>query len=83
MDGLPHPSLEAAAVDEAELVGLAAAAYRNIAPVRSVAACMLSDSNHTTKHMRHVATRLLYLQEHPLCGLSIVLCLLKSVHHLV
>ena len=27
------------------------------------AACMLSDSNHTTKRMRHVATRLTYLQE--------------------
>ena len=26
------------------IVGLAAAAYRNIAPVRSVAACMLSDA---------------------------------------
>ena len=27
------------------------------------AACLLSDSNHTTKRMRHVATRLAYLQE--------------------
>ena len=27
------------------------------------AACMLSESNHTTKRMRHVATRLCYLQE--------------------
>ena len=27
------------------------------------AACMLSDSNHTTKRMRHVARRLSYLQD--------------------
>ena len=27
------------------------------------AACMLSDSDHTTRRMRHVATRLAYLQE--------------------
>ena len=27
-------------------------------------ACMLSDSDHTTKRMRHVMTRLHYLQEH-------------------
>ena len=27
------------------------------------AACMLSDSNHSSKRMRHVATRLAFLQE--------------------
>ena len=28
------------------------------------AACMLSNSNHTTKRMKHVAVRLAFLQEH-------------------
>ena len=32
------------------------------------AACMLSDSNHSSRRMKHVATRLAFLQEHVQSG---------------